>query len=107
VHIGSIFGYKKGAATIETINQEQQRQTQLLKRYMEKHFKPPKMKQLIEAFSFSELRKLIGEMDIEYFALYYFPKYFDREFGQFHRELFAELKHMLSNTGLITAFGLP
>jgi hypothetical protein len=74
---------------------------------MEKHFKPPKIKQLIEAFSFSELRKLIAEMDIEYFALCYFPKYFDRQFGQFHRELFAELKHMLSNTGLITAFGLP
>ncbi|MDB5056123.1 MAG: recombinase family protein [Bacilli bacterium] len=89
----------KGAATIETITQEQQ--THLLKQYMEKHFKPPKMKQLIEAFTFSELRKLIGEMDIEYFALCYFPKYFDREFGQFHRELFAELKHMLSNTGLI------
>jgi hypothetical protein len=74
---------------------------------MEKHFKPPKMKQLIETFSFSELRKLIGEIDIEFFALIYFPKYFDREFGQFHRQLFAELKHMLSNTGLIRAFGLP
>ncbi|AOZ93625.1 phage terminase large subunit [Paenibacillus crassostreae] len=74
---------------------------------MEKHFIPPKMKQLIETFSFSELRKLIAEMDIEYFALCYFPKYFDREFGQFHRQLFAELKHMFSNIGLITAFGLP
>lgn len=93
--------------TIETKNIELQCQTQLLKQYMEKHFTPVKMKQLIEAFSFSELRKLLGEMDIEYFSLCYFPKYFDREFGQFHRELFAELKHMLSNTGLITAFGLP
>jgi predicted phage terminase large subunit-like protein len=95
---------------IETMNEEQleqQRQTQLLKQYMEKHFKPPKIKQLVEAFSFSELRKLIGEMDIEFFALSYFPKYFDREFGQFHRQLFAELKHMLAHTGLITAFGLP
>ncbi|CCC84572.1 hypothetical protein PPM_1635 [Paenibacillus polymyxa M1] len=27
------------------------------------------MKQLIETFSFSELRKLIGEMDIEYICL--------------------------------------
>ncbi|MGF7050096.1 putative phage terminase large subunit-like protein [Paenibacillus sp. DS2015] len=83
------------------------RQSELLKHYMDKYFKAPKMKQLIETFSFSELRKLIAEMDIEFFALCYFPKYFDREFGQFHRELFAELKHMLSNTGLITAFGLP
>ncbi|MGG1669779.1 hypothetical protein ACIFOE_03850, partial [Paenibacillus sp. NRS-1783] len=74
---------------------------------MEKHFKPPKMKQLIETFSFSELRKLIGEMDIEFFALAYFPKYFDRAFGKFHKELFTELRHMLAHTGLITAFGLP
>ncbi|WP_431090322.1 phage terminase large subunit [Paenibacillus sp. 8b26] len=74
---------------------------------MEKHFKPPKMKQLIETFSFSELRKLIGEMDIEFFALAYFPKYFDRAFGMFHKELFTELRHMLAHTGLITAFGLP
>ncbi|KPV56960.1 hypothetical protein QJ48_24800 [Paenibacillus sp. A3] len=74
---------------------------------MEQHFKPPKIKQLIEAFSFSELRKLIGEMDIEFFALCYFPKYFDREFGQFHREMFDELKLMLSSKELITAFGVP
>ena len=46
-------------------------------------------------------------MDIEYFALCYFPKYFDRKFGKFHRELFQELKYMLSNKGLIEAFGLP
>lgn len=80
---------------------------ELLKYYMEKHFKTIQIKQLIETFTFSELRRLLGEIDIEFFALCYFPKYFDREFGQFHRELFAELKHMLSNNGLITAFGLP
>lgn len=74
---------------------------------MQKYFSPPKIKQLVETFSFSELRKLIGEMDIEFFALCYFPKYFDRKFGKFHRELFTELKYMLKNKGLIEAFGLP
>lgn len=93
------------------LNEEQkieiQRQNQLLKQYMEKHFSSAKIKQLVEEFSFSELRKLMGEIDIEYFSLCYFEKYFDRKFGQFHRELFAELKYMLNNNGLIEAFGLP
>ncbi len=86
---------------------EQERQNQLLKQYMEKYFSPTKIKELIKTFTFSELRKLLGEMDIEFFALCYFPKYFDRQFGKFHRELFAELKYMLNNQGLIEAFGLP
>ena len=83
------------------------RQNILLKQYMEKHFSSAKIKQLVEEFSFSELRKLMGEIDIEYFSLCYFEKYFERKFGQFHRELFAELKYMLNNNGLIEAFGLP
>ncbi len=82
-------------------------QNLLLKQYLDKYFSPSKIEQLIGEFSFSELRRLLGEMDIEYFALCYFPKYFDREFGSFHRELFQELKYMLDNTGLIEAFGLP
>jgi predicted phage terminase large subunit-like protein len=81
--------------------------SKLLYRYMQKYFSPQKIKQLVEEFSFSELRKLLGEMDIEFFALCYFPKYFDRKFGKFHRELFTELKYMLNNKGLIEAFGLP
>ena len=86
---------------------EHQRQNQLLKQYLDKYFSSAKIKELVEEFSFSELRKLLGEIDIEFFALCYFPKYFDRQFGKFHRELFTELKYMLSNKGLIEAFGLP
>jgi len=89
------------------IEQEAERQNQLLKQYMEKYFSPTKIKELIETFTFSELRKLLGEIDIEFFALCYFPKYFDRAFGKFHRELFAELKFMLNNQGLIEAFTYP
>ncbi|MFB5088322.1 phage terminase large subunit [Psychrobacillus sp. PGGUH221] len=80
---------------------------QLLYIYLQKHFTNDKIKRLIGEFSFSELRKLLGELDIEFFALCYFPKYFDRKFGQFHQELFTELRYMLSNQGLINAFGLP
>lgn len=86
---------------------EHHRQNLLLKEYLNKYFSLNKIEELVGEFSFSELRRLIGEMDIEFFALCYFPKYFDRKFGQFHKELFEELKYMLGNSGLIEAFGLP
>ncbi|MDD3137759.1 MAG: hypothetical protein PHX08_02155 [Lachnospiraceae bacterium] len=87
--------------------EEAQRQNILMMEYMKKYFNDTQMVQLAKEFSFSELRRLMGEMDIEFFALCYFPKYFDRTFGSFHKELFQELKYMLQNTGLIEAFGLP
>ena len=86
---------------------EIQRQNLLLKEYLNKYFPTNKIDELVGEFSFSELRRLLGERDIEFFALIYFPKYFDRKFGQFHKELFTELKYMLDNKGLIEAFGLP
>ena len=86
---------------------EEQRQNQLMGTYLRKYFDEKSISELVEKFSFSEIRRLLGEMDIEFFALCYFPKYFDREFGNFHKELFAELKYMLAHTGLIEAFGLP
>ena len=89
------------------ITEEQTRENELLKQYLDKYFSEDKVKMLVKEFSFSELRKLLGEIDIEFFALVYFPKYFDRPFGSFHKELFSELKYMLGNSGLIEAFGLP
>lgn len=86
---------------------EEQRQNQLIGTYLRMYFDQTAISELVEKFSFSEIRRLLGEIDIEFFALCYFPKYFDREFGSFHKELFAELKYMLANTGLIEAFGLP
>lgn len=84
-----------------------QRENALLKEYMNKYFSTSKIEELVGEFSFSEIRRLLGEMDIEFFSLVYFPKYFDREFGCFHRDMFSELKYMLDNKGLIEAFGLP
>lgn len=80
---------------------------EILIEYLKKYFSPTKIKQLVEEFSFAELRKLLGEMDIEFFARCYCPKYFDREFGQFHRELFDELKKMIDTKGSVECFGLP
>ncbi|KJR44499.1 hypothetical protein UF75_5115 [Desulfosporosinus sp. I2] len=56
------------------------RQNLRLKQYLNKYFSSTKIEQLVGEFSFSELRKLLGEMDIEFFASCYFPKYFDRKF---------------------------
>jgi predicted phage terminase large subunit-like protein len=91
----------------QTQNPDHHRQNLLLQQYMNKYFSPDMIEELVGEFSFSELRRLLGEMDIEFFALCYFPKYFDRKFGKFHKELFQELKYMLDNKGLIEAFGLP
>ena len=91
----------------QEIQHDHNRQNLLLKQYLNKYFSPNKIEDLVGEFSFSELRKLLGEMDLEFFALCYFPKYFDRKFGGFHLELFEELKYMLENKGLIEAFGLP
>ncbi len=87
--------------------EEKYNENQLIHKYLLKYFSPNKIEELVGEFSFSELRRLLGEMDIEFFALCYFPKYFDRKFGEFHKELFQELKYMLDNKGLIEAFGLP
>src|SRR5665648_999667 len=51
------------------------RQNLLLKQYLNKYFSPNKIEELVGEFSFSELRKLLGEMDLEFFSLCYFPKY--------------------------------
>jgi hypothetical protein len=93
--------------TIPELNHDNDRQNLLLKQYLNKYFSPAKIEELVGEFSFSELRKLLGEMDLEFFSLCYFPKYFDRKFGEFHIELFEELKYILENKGLIEAFGLP
>lgn len=79
----------------------------LLMKYLKKYFNNDKIKLLIEKFTLKQLRRLLGELDIEYFALAYFPKYFDREFGEFHKELFDEVKYILSSKGINEAFGLP
>lgn len=97
----------KGVGQIIDSIKNNEIEANLLKNYLQKHFTNDKIKQLIEEFSFSELRKLLGELDIEFFALCYFPKYFDRQFGQFHQGLFTELRYMLNNKGLINAFGFP
>lgn len=92
---------------VSTLNVDEEQQVKLLLHYMRKHFDKETIERLVEGFSLSELRKLVGEYDIEFFARCYFPKYFDREFGEFHRELFIELKYLLNNKGLIECFGLP
>jgi predicted phage terminase large subunit-like protein len=85
---------------------EIERQNKLLAEYMNKYFDKEKQAKLIDEFSFSELRKYMGELDIEFFARCYFPKYFSLPFGKFHRELFLELKRILKSKGTITAFGI-
>lgn len=69
---------------MQQLQQDNDRQNLLLKQYLNKYFSPNKIEKLVGEFSFLELRKLLGEMNLEFFSLCYFPKYFDRKFGGFH-----------------------
>jgi hypothetical protein len=64
------------------IQQDHHRQNLLLKEYLNKYFSPDKIEELVGEFSFSEIRKLLGEMDIELHKLFhsiYGCKNFDKK----------------------------
>jgi hypothetical protein len=53
---------------MQTHEQGHHRQNLLLKEYLNKYFSPNKIEELVGEFSFSELSRLLGEMDIDFFA---------------------------------------
>lgn len=78
-------------------------QTQeLFKQYMEKHFSSTKIKELVEEFSFSELRKLMGELDIEFFGRYYLGRYLDKPFCDFHQDLIKNVREIITKYSVST-----
>lgn len=44
----------------------------------------------------SGLRRQLGELSLEYFARAYFPEYFTKPVGAFHRKAYLELTHLLA-----------
>ena len=82
-------------------------QQKLLMDELKKYFKPQQIQELVMNNTLSQLRKFTSEISITYFAKAYFPLYFDRDFGNFHNELFAEIKNLTNSKGCISAFGLP
>ena len=83
------------------------KEQKLLLHHLQKHFSTEQIEQMIQKFTLSQLRKFTGEIDIEYFALSYFNEYFSIPFGKFHNELFTEMKYLIKNNGVISAFAIP
>lgn len=50
---------------------------------------------------------MLSEIDIEYFAQAYFPKYFNKPFCQFHTRLMEELSWLIHNEGKRMVVGVP
>jgi len=86
----------------EEEKQELDRQNQLLRQYLQKHFSQEKIKELIEEFSFPELRKLLGELDIEFFGRYYLARYLDKPFCDFHQDLIKNVREIVTKYSVST-----
>jgi len=84
-----------------------EQEKELLMKYLLKHFSKSQIKQLVQKYSLSQLRKYLAEINIEYFALAYFPKYFFRQFGEFHTELLEELKSLIKHEGNRLLYVIP
>lgn len=85
-------------------------QTELLFQHLKLHFNNNQIKQLIATFPLTGkdgLRRMLGEIDITYFAKAYFPKYFNQPFSQFHTRLMSELNWLLENEGKRMVVGVP
>lgn len=71
----------------------------ITKKYVEKHFKYPK--KVMERYTIKEVARLIGEIDLGFFSLYYLRDYFVasdsndiRNVAPFHLEVWNELDEM-------------
>ncbi|WP_158735142.1 phage terminase large subunit [Alteribacillus sp. YIM 98480] len=93
-------------------NQLSKKEKQLLLTYLKKHFNQSEIKQLLSSHKNNltgqnGLRKKLAELDVEYFALAYFPKVFWRSFGNFQRELLDELDELLHKEGQRLIYAVP
>ncbi|MEC1726930.1 phage terminase large subunit [Schinkia azotoformans] len=90
----------------------EKREKELLLTYLKKHFNDTEIINLLNKHKnnltgANGLRKKLAQIDAEYFALAYFPKVFWREFGEFQRELLAELDDLLKKEGQRLIYAVP
>ncbi|WP_391115998.1 phage terminase large subunit [Psychrobacillus sp. L3] len=86
------------------------KETELLFQHLKFHFNDEQIKELISNFSLTGsngLRKMLGAIDLSYFAKAYFPKYFSKPFNQFHTSLMEELNWLLEKEGKRMVVGVP
>ena len=84
------------------------KEIELLLKYMQRHYTDKQINMLVnKTSSLEELRKNLGEIDIEYFALAYFSDMFFRQFGKFQNDLIEELKTLLETKDAKTVMACP
>jgi predicted phage terminase large subunit-like protein len=72
---------------------------ELLMKYLQRHFTDDEIESLIETYPLTGengLRRMLGEIDIEYFALVYLSEHFDKPFCDFHIDLIENVKALTS-----------
>lgn len=81
------------------MSQLNKEQTDLLFHHLNLHFSDEQIETLITTFPLTGsdgLRKMLGEIDILYFAKAYLPQQFDREMCEFHKELIQSVQDLTS-----------
>lgn len=78
--------------------------------YLSKYFTYDEIEDLIESTPLTGkngIRRMLAELDIEYFAQAYFPKYFHQSFCKFHTDLMGALGELILTPGQRLVVGVP
>lgn len=71
----------------------------LLMKYLQRHFNDEEIEELIQNYPLTGengLRRMLGEIDIEWFSLCYLSDHFDKPFCDFHIDLIEQVKTLTS-----------
>jgi predicted phage terminase large subunit-like protein len=67
--------------------------------YLQRHFTDDEIESLLDQAPLTGehgLRRMLGEIDVEYWALAYIGEYFDKPFCEFHNDLIERVKSLVS-----------
>lgn len=70
--------------------------------YLDKYFPPSEVEKIITNHPLTGpngLRKMVGQIDPEFFGKAYFPQYFSDEPPDFHAEMYAEMQYIAKGSG--------
>jgi len=95
---------------VNHISKLSQKETELMFIYLKKHFNDNQIKTIIQNYPLTGtngIRKMLAEIDLEYFAKTYFPKYFSKDFCEFHTTVMQELDWLIKNKSKRMVVGVP
>ncbi|AIF43441.1 phage terminase large subunit [Virgibacillus sp. SK37] len=83
---------------------------ELMLEYLQKHFNQEEIELILNEYSptgQNGIRKMLSELDMEYFARAYFPKYFNKPMSEFHLSLIQAIDGLIKNEGQRLVIGCP